>query len=102
MNLFIEFFSDAVSPLDVDLVDLARTVDIGQFDAHLHRQQPVGFVGPVDAWRPGVVHFDVKLGQDFKMAFKIGGQDGLDDQETEALELSTIQVHQEIVARIRQ
>jgi len=100
--LFVKLLGDAMGPLNVNLVHLAWSVDISQFDAHLHGQQSIGFVGPIDAPCIGVIHFDVELGQDFKVAFQIGGQDRLDNQKSNALEFSAVQVHQEIETRIRE
>ena len=38
----------------------------------------------------------VELGQEVKVLLQVSGQDGLDDQETEAFELHVVQVGQEV------
>ena len=91
-----------MGPLDVDVMNLAGSVDIGQFDAHLHCQQSIAFVGPIDARGISIVDFDVELGQDFEVTFQIGSQDGLDDEEAKSLELGPLQVHQKVETRIGQ
>lgn len=73
LYLFVEFFSDTMSPLNVDVMNFTGAVDVGQFNAHLHGEEAIGFVGPVDTGRVGVIDFGVEFGQNFKMAFQIGG-----------------------------
>jgi len=47
------------------------------------------------------VYLGVKLGQEVKVFLEVGGQDGLDHQEAEALELHVLQVGQEVELRPR-
>ena len=99
-DLFVELFGDAVSPLDVNIMYLARPVNVSQLNAHLHGQQAIRLVGPVNARRVGVVHFGIELGQDLEVALQVGGQDGFNDQVAEAFEFGAVQVHQKVAARV--
>ena len=47
------------------------------------------------------VYLGVKLGQEVKVFLEVGGQDGLDHQEAEALELHVLQVGKEVELRPR-
>lgn len=47
--LLIELVNNALRPLQVQVLALQRAVDVCKFNAHLADQQPVIFIGPINA-----------------------------------------------------
>lgn len=52
---------------------------------------------PTETGSQGSYYLSVELSQEVKVFFQVSGQNGLDDQETEALELHVIEIDQEVV-----
>lgn len=61
LTLFVEFLSNSLGPLHVDVVRLARTIDVGQFDYHLAHLKAIAFRVPIDAHRILFVHLVFEL-----------------------------------------
>ncbi len=61
--LLIKLIDDALCPLEVQVTDFGRSIDICQFDTHLANQQSVVLIGPVNSWTVHIVHLSDKGGR---------------------------------------
>lgn len=56
LYLLIKLINDALCPLEVQVTDFGRSIDICQLDTHLAHQQSVILIGPINTWTVHIIH----------------------------------------------
>lgn len=56
LYLLIEFIDDAFCPLQVQVADFGRSIDVCQLDTHLAHQQSVILIGPINSRTVHIIH----------------------------------------------
>lgn len=56
LYLFIKFIDDPFRPLQVQVTNFGRTIDVCQLNTHLAHEHPVVLIGPINSWTVHIVH----------------------------------------------